>query len=145
MNINLSKQLIKRISKALWQEGATDIWVDFNDAVSDSKPKEIKYKNYGLDELVDDIKEYRKKINGTNLNYKDLERDESGRFLPKYRRIARFDYNSPNTGLKYRTIELTHKDADYLVGLDMTDNNKEKRFRRDRIVGKIINIKQPIE
>ena len=105
--------------------------------VKDSQPKEINYKNYGLDELVDDIKEYRKKIHGTNLNYKDLERDERGHFLPIYKKIYTFKYNSPHTGIKDRKIELVEKDETYLVGKDKFDNNKIKNFRRDRILGRV--------
>ena len=73
----------------------------------------------------------------TNLNYLDLKRDDKGHFLPKYKTIATFTYDSHNSGTVLpRTIEIVEKNDTHIIGRDFMDD-KVKNFRKDRVIGKI--------
>ncbi len=142
MNINLSKTLIQQISRVLYTNGYGKLWNDFWDMVDASDSKEINYKNYGR-KLT--MAESLLPIDTTKLNHLSLQRDERGHFLPKYRKLKRFGYHSvAGNTIKIRTIEPTEITSDYIIGRDLEDKNKIKQFRKDRVVGKIQNLKELI-
>ena len=76
----------------------------------------------------------------TKNNYKRLERDDAGHFLPRPKKIAKFKYNSPTTGIRNRIVELEEINKDYIIGADYGDRKQIKTFRADRVVDGVIHI-----
>lgn len=132
MNINLSKKQIAQIRQALsffYDKSMSD---SFDAAVKLSESKEI----------INPINP-NKKLD-TTQNHKKLFRSLDGKFLPAYNQLAKFIYNSPTTGMKIRLIKVDESNKDYLMGVDLLDENKQKSFRKDRVVGGIYYFKQKI-
>ena len=126
MNIKLDEKLAQKIKYYLRYVGANDTYEKFSKSIRNSLPKEINYKNFGANQ---------------NLP----KRDKAGHFVPKYKQLRKFGYHSvASNSIKIRLIELVEENDDYIVGLDIEAGNKLKNFRKDRIVGDIIKIKQKL-
>jgi hypothetical protein len=62
------------------------------------------------------------------------------RLMGKKQKLAaiQFSYDSPTSGQKLRRLAVTEDGGDVYSGLDMDNGNTFKRFRKDRIVGKVV-------
>lgn len=147
MILNIAIKLINEIADKLFAHGYDKLYNELHNTILASEPKEINYKNYG--EIVQGTLEQKMdkwlaEKGGTDYNYLSLKRDNSGRFLPKHKKIYKFKYNSLNTGIKDREIEWIDMDKTYITGLDRKDGLHCKNFRRDRIIGRVKVSKEKI-
>lgn len=68
----------------------------------------------------------------TRLNHLNQPRDEYGKFLRKYQRIATFIYSSKNSGLAKREVVITENNKQRLKGLDL-DKDAYRMFLKSKI------------
>lgn len=78
------------------------------------------------------------KYDKTRHNHLNQKRDKNGRFLPKYKEIARFDYKDnkfSNEEIHWyvsREVEIYENNNKYLKGKDL-NKNAFRCFKKDKI------------
>lgn len=93
--------------------------------------EELEEKN-AIDNTINQLC-YAKK--NTNDNYKSLKRDENGRFLPIYKKIAMFYYpNRIGKSKTHRRVKIEEQDDQYLFGMDL-DKNEYRQFLKYKMTG----------
>ncbi len=122
MKIELNEKLAQKIKYYLRYVGANDTYEKFVKSIRDSLPKEINYKNCGV------------------------SRNAPKREKPaKYKTLNKFGYHSvASNTISIRLIEPVEENKEYIIGSDVEDKNKVKKFLKSRIIGDIVKIKQKI-